>query len=655
MEALRFRQVHLDFHTSGLIPDIGARFSREQFADALRRGHVDSITLFSKCHHGYSYHPTEANEIHPGLSFDLLGEQIEVCRSLGVRAPVYLSAGVDEKEAVRHAEWLLKPSPDAGADFVNRAGYHVLCYNTPYLDLLAAQLDEVMRLYRPCGIFLDISDVRPCWCQSCIASMRAEGLDPCSAADALVWAERVYAAYCRRMEAVVRKYSAETTIFHNAGNIRRGRRDIAAFDTHLELESLPTGGWGYDHFPMSAAYSRTLGKPFLGMTGKFHTTWGEFGGFKHPNALRYETALSLAQGAGCSIGDQLHPSGEMNESTYDLIGAAYAEVEKKEAWCRGAETLADIAVLSVEAFRAGTPRDNPADIGACRILLEGKYLFDLVDREADFSAYKLLVLPDEIRLDEALRARLAAFAARGGRVLLTGESGLWTERDAFALPLGITDGGESEFCPSYCVPRFAAVNGRTAYVMYTPARRITVGEAEVIADRREPYFNRTAAHFSSHQHAPDREGVSPAAAVCGNFAYIAWKVFTDYAQKGELHVKELCTNVIERLIGAEKSLRAGLPDRGVATLTRQKAENRYIAHLLFAHTSVRGKGVEVIEDVVPLYGVPVSVRLPAAPARAYLVGAGGGTEPLAFTWDGKYANAAVGRMEIHAMAVFEMA
>ena len=138
MEALRFRQVHLDFHTSGLIPDIGARFSREQFADALRRGHVDSITLFSKCHHGYSYHPTEANEIHPGLSFDLLGEQIEVCRSLGVRAPVYLSAGVDEKEAVRHAEWLLKPSPDAGADFVNRAGYHVPVSYT-HLDVYKRQ------------------------------------------------------------------------------------------------------------------------------------------------------------------------------------------------------------------------------------------------------------------------------------------------------------------------------------------------------------------------------------------------------------------------------------------------------------------------------------------------------------------------------------
>ena len=40
---MKFRQVHLDFHTSGQIPDIGGRFSKEQFQAALKIGHVDSI------------------------------------------------------------------------------------------------------------------------------------------------------------------------------------------------------------------------------------------------------------------------------------------------------------------------------------------------------------------------------------------------------------------------------------------------------------------------------------------------------------------------------------------------------------------------------------------------------------------------------------
>ena len=175
---MRFRQVHLDFHTSGLIPKIGARFSKEQFQAALRAGHVDSITVFSKCHHGWAYHPSKANRIHPELDFDLLGAQLEACREIDVNAPVYISAGFDEKEVLEHPEWLNVTPGSNTADTFTRAGYHLMCYNTPYLDVLAAQVEEVMERYNPCGIFLDISDVRMCTCASCVKSMLEKGMDP---------------------------------------------------------------------------------------------------------------------------------------------------------------------------------------------------------------------------------------------------------------------------------------------------------------------------------------------------------------------------------------------------------------------------------------------------------------------------------------------
>ena len=72
MSKLPYRQVHLDFHTSEKIDGVGSRFSKENFAEALREGHVNSITLFSKCHHGWAYHPSTANKQHPTLNFDLL-------------------------------------------------------------------------------------------------------------------------------------------------------------------------------------------------------------------------------------------------------------------------------------------------------------------------------------------------------------------------------------------------------------------------------------------------------------------------------------------------------------------------------------------------------------------------------------------------------
>ena len=610
---LRYRQVHLDFHTSPAIPSVGERFSKEQFAEALKRGHVDSITLFSKCHHGYSYHPTKVNQMHPGLKFDLLGEQLDVCRELHVNAPVYISAGFDEKEANIHPEWLNKPTPNAGADFLNGAYYKLFCYNTPYMDQLEAEVAEVMERYHPIGIFLDISAVRTCYCQNCLKSMREKGLDPHNPADVAKQGEDVYAEYCRRIERTVRKYDSETYIFHNAGNITRGRRDIADYNTHLELESLPTGGWGYDHFPMSAAYVRNLGMEYLGMTGKFHTTWGEFGGFKHPNALRYETALSLAFGAKCSIGDQMHPSGEMNLSTYDLIGAAYQEVEAKEKFCRGTKAVSDIAVLSCEAVAKTNDRNSKPDIGACRMLLEGKYLFDLIDLETAFDAYKLLILPDSIRLDNSLTARLQAYLEHGGKILATGTSGLDQTEDAFAIDLGVTYCGKNEYRPSYMVPAETTkmVNGSTSYVMYSEAQKISVNPgASVFAYRAEPYFNRTPEHFSSHQHTPDQpDSRSPAAVYTSQTAYIGWNIFEDYATKGSLCLKELFLNAMEYLLHNEKTIIVeGLPDRGVVTLTKSSDGQKMYVHLLFAHTCVRGNGIEVIEDIVDLHQLKVSVR-----------------------------------------------
>ena len=64
---MNFRQVHLDFHTSEKIDGIGSEFSKENFQAMLKLGHVNSITVFSKCHHGWTYHPTKASVQHPGL------------------------------------------------------------------------------------------------------------------------------------------------------------------------------------------------------------------------------------------------------------------------------------------------------------------------------------------------------------------------------------------------------------------------------------------------------------------------------------------------------------------------------------------------------------------------------------------------------------
>ena len=111
-----YRQVHLDFHTSEHITDIGTKFDKKQFQAALKTGHVNSVTIFAKCHHGWSYYPTEVNKIHPHLSFDLLGEQLKACKEIGVKSPIYLSAGFDERMAVKHGDWIIRKPDEKCSD-----------------------------------------------------------------------------------------------------------------------------------------------------------------------------------------------------------------------------------------------------------------------------------------------------------------------------------------------------------------------------------------------------------------------------------------------------------------------------------------------------------------------------------------------------------
>ncbi len=661
---MKFRQVHLDFHTSEHIPDIGAKFDKEQFQAALRAGHVDSITVFSKCHHGWSYHPTEANVMHPHLSFDLLGAQIEAAHEIGVNVPVYISAGYDEKTARQHPEWLVHRMVDGqveAPDFT-RPMYHYLCLNTAYLDELLAQIKEMLSRYDADGLFLDIVNVLPCCCETCRAALLASGKDPENEADVLALAEQVYANYTRRVRETVDSVKPGLPVFHNGGHIRTGRRDLAHMNTHLELESLPTGGWGYDHFPMSAAYARTLGMDFLGMTGKFHRSWGEFGGFKHPNALRYETALSVANGACCSVGDQLHPSGEMDMATYQLIGAAYAEVEAKEPWLAHAKHVADVAVFTSEAasnyYKSGAFRSEVtsliarSDTGCTRMLLEGHYLFDVLDIDAAFDGYKVIILPDAIRVAGRLQEKLAAFVAGGGKVLATGESGLAREDDAFVLDFGADYAGRCSYQPSYVRPRFALRSPENAaFVLYAAGHELSVRDGEVLADRVNPYFNRTVDHFCSHLHTPPNMADTAPGMVSGKDGiYIGWNLFEEYAEQGCLAAKEIFCHALDQLLGKNKSIETTLPAQGVVALTRQAG--RYVSHLLYASPVKRGRDVEVIEDILPLHDVQVCVRVEGKVTRVYLAPQ---EEDIPFVQEGNRVTFAVPSMENHQMVAMELA
>jgi len=241
--------------------------------------------------------------------------------------------------------------------------------------------------------------------------------------------------------------------------------------------------------------------------------------------------------------------------------------------------------------------------------------------------------------------------ANGGKILCSGESGLDATENKFVLPLGVEYNGTCEYVPNYMIPEYDALNGKTAYIMYQNALKVKATEGSVEALLEESYFNRTAEHFCSHRHTPNNSGADTVGAVLNeSTAYIAWNIFSDYGTYGEYHMKELVLRMIEALIGDTKSVKTNLADRGVVTYTYQSDANRYIAHLLFAHTTKRGKDVEIIEDIIPLYNVTAEFRMPKKPARVYLAPE---EEDLPFTWENGILRVTLPKLENHAMIVAE--
>ena len=631
MHHLRFRQIHLDFHTSPAIPGIGAAFDKGEWQATLKAGHVNSITLFAKCHHGWHYHETKTGKMHPGLAFDLLRAQFDACKEIDVNAPIYISAGVDDVAFADHPEWHEVNHEGHWVGWNSspiKPGFHRLCFNSPYTDYLCAQIRETVRLFPNCdGIFLDIISQAPCCCKWCLEAMAKNGLDPNQEEDRRKCAEMALERYYVMTTEAATDFVPTMPVFHNSGHIQTGRRDILKYFSHLELESLPTGGWGYDHFPMSAKYTTLLDFDVMGMTGKFHTTWGEFGGFKHPNALRYECAAMLAYGAKCSVGDQLHPNGKLDESTYALVGAAYAEVEAKEPWCDHTTNVADIALLSAAAVNQTAGREAAGDTGAGRILLEGHFLFDFIDAEMDFGRYKMLILPDEVKVGPELKAKLDAFLAGGGKLMLTGTSGL-DENGQPLFDIGADFSGQSPFRPDYI--QFAEDIGpdfcRTPTVMYLPSQRIKPTTGVSLGDIYDPYFNRTDhRHFCSHQHTPFRPEPSgySAGVLNGPILYLAHPVFSIYRGWGAVAMAEYIREAIALLLATDAGIATNLPSMARVSLREQPGESRYVLHLLYANTIARGGAlslsggtvssrgsIEVVEELLPLRDSAVTLRLP---------------------------------------------
>ena len=552
-----FRQIHLDFHTGPNIPDVGKDFNADNFADQLVVARVNSVTLFAKCHHGHLYYETKHPARHPGLKKDLnlLGEQVEALHKRGIRAPIYLSVQCDEFAANTHPEWRVVLPENKLAGSPLDACWHIVDMSSPYQDYLAEQISEVLKLFHPVdGIFLDM-----CWDQQSIstwalAGMLKANLNPEKEEDRVAYAHKVSLNYMARYKKIVDSASGkkEAPVAFNSRPLWNMAEE-KKFLRHVEIEALPTGGWGYMYFPLNIRFARTFGLPTLGMTGRFHKSWADFGGLKPQAALMYECCQMLAHGARCSVGDQLHPRGTLDAGVYDMIGSVYRHIETCEPWCDGAKSVADIAVLRASEGGYHSKPGN-ANEGAVRALTQLGHQFDFIALNSSFDAYKTIIVPEGVSVAPEMMVRLKSFVGKGGSVLLSGQAGFDIEGKPVLGELqGVSNAGESPFTCTYM--RFQGdfakgIAANSDHVMYERGMRIKAKTgAQGFVKIIEPYFERNWEHFSSHFQTPgDKLSPYVAAVRKGRVVTCSFPVFKTYGTHGNLASRHLIGKMLELLL-----------------------------------------------------------------------------------------------------------
>lgn len=643
---LRGRQIHLDFHTSPLIPGVGKEFEAREFASVLKKAHVDSVTCFARCHHGMLYYDSKRfpERVHPGLeNKNMLKEMIEECHRVGIKVPVYTTVQWDYYTAMEHPEWLAmdEHGMQIGQEPYEAGFYQTLCVNTGYKEFLKEHIAELLEELDVDGIFLDILYPRDCSCHVCRREMERAGIDVKDPVRRLAYGQKMIDDFKFEISEFIRSFRKDVSIFYNTSHIGVKQRPVLDAYTHLELESIP-GGWGYVHFPVTMRYARTLGLDCVSHTGGFHVEWGDLHSFKTQEALEYECFRMLAMGCKCLVGDQMEADGKLLEPLYEKIGKVYERVEALEPWCDDAVQVTEAAVLTPEEFHGGDRGHLNASLMGLENMFDKLALqFDIIDSQADFERYPLLILPDNIPVDERLKKKLDSYLESGGRMIITFESGFAEDGERYMLcketgiealraPLRTSEGGlargiitNSNDYAEYIMPGEAIGKRlpKTEHVMYAKGVEVarTAGDVQVMARFVPPYFYRSFEHFSSHRQAPSTHKLSdPAIIRRGNVIYFASPVFAIYNARAPRWCLEMMNDAVMELLGKKMVVHDG-PSTLFASLNVQEEKKRYILHLLHYIPEKIAEDLHTVEDVIPLSDLHIKLNLDKEAESAVLV------------------------------------
>jgi len=452
-----YRRTLLDMHIPDWDADFLSQYEPEKLADIYAASNISGVLFYCKSHMGLNYWPAPVGGIHPAAKDrDLVGEMLTALRARGIAPAAYHSVIFDNWAVEHHPEWAIVPATTLkGYDYhLPGPRYGTACVNGPgYRAYEKTQISALLERYDVDALWIDmVYWTGLCVCGACRERFGTEDGEEVPLVvdwESPSWT-RFQAARERWLEEMMvelieaaQKARPGTAVTHN---LAAGTND---WFTAQKLN------WGrYDTFVAGDLYGGRdeqlvickamlhLGKeqPAEFMTSRSvnlckHTS------LKSEHRILVEALATTAHGLAFSFIDPIDPRGTVNPGVYERVAQVFGETARYEDFLGGVP-VEDVAVYYSDDSRV-FPGDNGVALedvvpgqadpphvhaltGAAALLQRAHIPFGVVTRNdlGHLRRYRVVVLPDVIRMDDEELEALRAYVGSGGCLYASGRTSL---------------------------------------------------------------------------------------------------------------------------------------------------------------------------------------------------------------------------------------
>jgi len=431
---------------------LGAAYDPDKTAQAFKAAGATGVIFYDKWHDGIVPHRTKLTSFMSER--DLVGDTVAALRKQGLKIVVYYSVGFDHNPDGRFRDWVCRtPSGEPmGAPFPG----DWMSFYSPYRQYVIGHLLEITKQYGPLdGLWLDIfSQPHPSYdhyTQEAFEKHYGKPLAKATAAELDAFAVETLRGFLAEIKQSVRAVQPNMSFTFNGAGMAGvtaplqaaavdGLADWFSMEGHqwLNIDRGARTGHGMDRpFEVGILFSSSW---YVPMTGKAPPP------AMSPDETVVSAATAFVQGANVYGAMAPGHSGIYDENA-DMKGlrAVGAWLQENREWIAGAEPFAEIGVIggrpsaelaalpAVADLWAPLPKHESAQhrpgSEVDSALRRKGYLTELVQsgfpaRSTDFSRYRLLVLPENALLDDALAGRIREYVRGGGKLLAFGHASL---------------------------------------------------------------------------------------------------------------------------------------------------------------------------------------------------------------------------------------